>query len=64
MAAEQLQAGGLFMGTSQQESELLLQQTAEAADLGLTVKGTTGAATTVLVIGWGLQGRVPALRQS
>jgi DNA mismatch repair protein MutS2 len=39
MAAEELQAGRLPLGASQAESELLLQQTQEAMDLGLLVTG-------------------------
>jgi hypothetical protein len=39
MAAEQLLAGQLPIGSSQQQSELLLQQTQEAADAELEVTG-------------------------
>jgi DNA mismatch repair protein MutS2 len=39
MAAELLQGGGLPLGASQADSEVLLQQTAEALEAGLKVAG-------------------------
>jgi hypothetical protein len=43
MAAEQLLSGRLPIGSSQKESELLLQQTAEAQEAGLKVSGEAPA---------------------
>jgi hypothetical protein len=48
MASEQLQAGLLHLGSSKAESELLLQQTAEAIQAHLQVLGTSPALLHIL----------------